>query len=218
MTVITISREIGSGGGDIARQVAEASGYQLVDKATIEQVLTQYGFAQFREEYDTMPNFWSRFNSVQEQMIGLLDRVIQEFARCGNVVILGRGSFAALGDLADVLNVRIQASVADRTRRLMAARGIATYDEAAAMIAESDELRRAFIQSWYRTRWDAANAFDLVINTGKAPPALAVAWILEANQAMLTGGAGEAPSTRDLPTETVLAETVADVLARPVPA
>ena len=143
----------------------------------------------------------------------MLDRVIQEFARQGNVVILGRGSFAALGDLADVLNVRIQAPAATRARRLMAVQGIATYDEAAAMIDESDELRRAFVQSWYRTRWDATNAFDLVINTGKMPSPLAVKWILEANQAMLASWVEGEPSTRDLPTEMILAETVAEALA-----
>jgi cytidylate kinase len=45
MTVITISREIGSGGGDIAKQVADSLDYHFVDKKMIERVLMEYGFA-----------------------------------------------------------------------------------------------------------------------------------------------------------------------------
>ena len=217
MTVITISREIGSGGGDIAQQVAKELGYHLVDKPVIEQVLLQYGFAQFSEEYEFAPNYWSQFDSVREQMIGMLDRVIRAFARQGDVVIVGRGSFAALGDLADVLNVRVQAPVSERVARIMATRDIATHEEARQMISESDELRYAFIQSWYHTRWDAANAFDLVISTGKVAPELAVKWILETNHSMPDAWIEGSPTTRDLVTDVVLAETVENVLARKEP-
>jgi len=110
------------------------------------------------------------------------------------------------------LNVRIQAPVTIRARRLMEAQNIAEFEKAQALVEESDELRGAFIQSWYRTHWDAANAFDLVINTGKTSPELAVKWILEANQAMAEHGSEGGPSTRDLPTDTILAETVSDAL------
>src|SRR5512135_3353328 len=108
MSVITISREFGSDGSYIAEKVAQALGYHFADKKTLEDVLTQYGFVEFDKEYDAARGLWARFDARTMDMINMLNRVIQAVARHGNVVILGRGSFAVLGGLADVLNVRIQ--------------------------------------------------------------------------------------------------------------
>jgi cytidylate kinase len=216
MTVITISREIGSGGGDIAKQVADSLDYHFVDKKMIERVLMEYGFAQFPEEYEITPGFWSRFDTFRERMIRMLDRVIQAVAHHGNVVILGRGSFAVLGDLSDVLNVRIQAPAAVRAKRLMDVQHITDFEQATALVEQGDELRRSFIHSWYQTRWDAADAFDLVINTDKTPPSLATKWILETNRILEEHWDRERPSTRNLPVDIVLADTVDKTIKRAV--
>ena len=52
MTVITISREFGSGGDLLAEKVAHSLGYHLVDKAFVSAVLCQYGLAEFDVEYE----------------------------------------------------------------------------------------------------------------------------------------------------------------------
>ena len=55
MTVITISREFGSGGDVLAEKVAHSLGYHLVDKAFVSAVLRQYGVAEFDVEYENRP-------------------------------------------------------------------------------------------------------------------------------------------------------------------
>ncbi len=178
MSVITISRELGSEGSYIARKTAQKLGYRLVDKKVIEGILGQYGLIHFDEEYESAPGLWERFDAARERTIDMLNRVIRAVAHHGNVVILGRGSFAVLNGFADVLNVRIQAPLTLRVERVMKERAMLDQDQAEALVKESDKVRQAFIQSWYGLRWDAALSFDLVIDTGKVPRDMAVDWLV----------------------------------------
>jgi cytidylate kinase len=212
MSVITISREMGSQGRYIAELAAQTLGFHLIDKRTIEEVLVQYGFADFRQEYDAAPSFWTRFNSRRADMVEMVDRVIQVLAHRGDVVILGRGSFAVLGGFADVVNARIQAPLPLRIKRVMARQNITEADRAEAVVKESDSVRADFIESFYQVRWDAANAFDLVIDTGKVSPELAVNWLVEAATALNGRNRGDGLSTRDILVDPVLSNAVSEVL------
>jgi len=203
---------MGSQGRYIAERAAQSLGYHFVDKRTIEEILSQYGFADFRQEYDAASSFWTRFDSHRADMMKMLDRVVQILARRGDVVILGRGSFAVLGGLADVLNVRIQAPLPLRVKRVMARQKISEPDVAEAAVKESDSLRAHFIESFYKVRWDTAKNFDLVIDTGKVPPELAITWLVETVKA-LNGRQGDAErTTSTLEEDRILANVVAEVL------
>ena len=212
MSVVTISREMGSQGRYIAERTAQTLGFHFVDKRTIEEILSQYGFADFRQEYDVAASFWTRFDSRRADMMKMLDRVVQILARHGDVVILGRGSFAVLGGLDDVLNVRIQAPLPLRVKRVMARQQISDLNVAEAAVKESDSLRADFIESLYKVRWDEAKAFDLVIDTGKVPPELAVAWLVETVKALNEKQGGSARTTSILEEDRILANVVAGVL------
>ena len=119
MTIITLSRELGSNGTLAAQQVAETLGYYFVDKSTFERILQQYGLIEFDHLYDSPLGFWGRFDSTNLQIISMLNKTIFGIARLGDVVILGRGGYAALRDYADVLHVRIQAPFLLRVQRVM---------------------------------------------------------------------------------------------------
>jgi cytidylate kinase len=216
MTVITISREFGSGGADIAQQVAQALSYHYAGQELIGKVLAQYGIVEFDQEYDTTLNFWERFDAHRAQrrevMQEMLHRVVLALAQHGNVVIVGRGSFAALAGYGDVLNVRIQAPLAQRARRVMAQQGLATFEEATAAVQEADKVRTAFIESVYGARWDDARAFDLVIDTGKVAPELAGAWLVEAARGLQARPLGDQPAAAALQVDSVLASVVSDQL------
>jgi cytidylate kinase len=213
VAIVTIARQLGSEGTYIARKVAQALGYHFVDKGTIEQVLSQYGFVEFGEEYDTAPGFWSRFNPRRAEMVDMLNRVIQALAHHGDVVILGRGSFAVVGSLADVLNVRLQAPFPLRIKRVMEQEKITEPDKAEAILKESDKVRADFIESFYNVRWDAADAFDVVIDTGKVTPDLAITWLVQAHQALKETPPDGARTTSTLEVDPILAEAVATTLA-----
>ncbi len=212
MSVITISREFGSDGSYIAEKVAQALGYHFADKKTLEDVLVQYGFAEFEREYDVAHGFWTRFDARTMEMIKMLNQIIQAVAHHGNVVILGRGSFAILSDYADVLNVRIQAPLPIRQARVMTQQQILEPEQAEALLKEADRVRTSFIESYYGVHWDVASAFNVVIDTGKIAPDLAVTWLVDAAKAMPARKAGEARTTSELAVDPILAAAVSAVL------
>jgi cytidylate kinase len=125
-----------------------------------------------------------------------LNRVILTLAHHGNVVIVGRGSYAVLGGFADVLNVRIQAPLNQRVRFIMEDEGIADWAEAEKILAERSAIRSGFVESTYQTPWDAASLFDLVINTGPVSPETAVAWIVDVMKSMETAETAVEESVR----------------------
>jgi len=215
MTVITISREFGSGGDAIARQVAQALDHHFVDQAFIGTVLGQYGYVEFDKEFATLPTFWERFDAQKEKtrdvMADMLNRVIRTVAHHGNVVILGRSGFEVLGGYADVIHVRLQAPFPARVQRIMAEKNI-SLEQATEAVKQGDKVRTAFVEEFYRVRWDAIHAFDIVINTGKVPTDQAVNWMVEAAKTFVPNLESDKPSISSIEVDRIMAEAVAEEL------
>ena len=184
MSVITISREIGSQGRQIAENTAQALGYHFMDKRAIGEVLEEYGLVEFHEEYEVAPTFWDIFDAHRMErrtdMVNMLNKVMIALAQHGNMVILGRCGFAVLRDYADVLNVRIQASREQRIAFVKAHGKFADLEQAEIYIRDSDQNRTAFIESFYGVKWDMASAFDLVVDTGKVSPEMVTNFLIAA--------------------------------------
>ncbi|MBM4427349.1 MAG: cytidylate kinase-like family protein [Chloroflexi bacterium] len=214
MSVITISREFGSEGDTIAQKTAKALGYHFVDKHFIGDILAQYGYVEFDKAYQTLPTFWERFdaqrNKQRDVMVRMLNQVIQAVAHHGDVVILGRSGFEVLSGFADVLHVRLQAPFAVRVGRVMESQNL-TFDQADALVRESDKVRLAFVEEFYKVPWGAINAFDLVINTDKIAPTLAVDWILDAVNSHKFEPITD-KSTAAIEVDRILADAVSDEL------
>ncbi len=215
MAVITISREIYSEGSYIGEKVAEALGYHFVDKSTIEKVFAEHSIVQFKEVYESVLGFWARFDDMRTTTIRFLKQAILALARHGEMVIVGRGAFAVLGGFADVLNVRVQAPFPVRVRLAMEKEKITESDRAEALLKEGDGMREAFVKSFYDIRWEdaaAASAFDLVIDTGKVPPDLAITWLVEALKVLKERKTHDQPTTDTIEISADLASTVSEVL------
>ena len=213
MAVITISRELGSNGDVVAQQVAQTLGYHFVDKNFIGNVLSQYGLVEFDNEYDSLPTFWENFNAQKgdrrEMMVNMLNRVIRALAHQGDVVILGRSGFAILGGFVDVLNVRIQAPFKLRVRRVMLKKNITAY-QAEEIVRQADQVRAAFIKSFYGLQWNQVNAFDLLVDTGKISPALARVWIVAAAQGLQGSESDDQPTVSSIQVDPILAKAIAE--------
>lgn len=184
MTVITVSRELGSRGSQIAENTARALGYHFMDKRAIGLILGEFGMVEFGREYELAPSIWDFFdaNRVERraEMVSLLNKVILALAQHGNIVILGRAGFAVLEGFSDLLNVRIQAPTAQRLRQMMADKDMLDLARAEAYLKDNDQNRTDFIESFYDVKWDAAKAFDIVIDTSKISPQLATEWLTTA--------------------------------------
>ncbi len=164
MSVITISREFGSEGDTIARQVAQSLNYHFVDQKFIGDILGQYGYVEFDKEFTTLPTFWERFDAQREKQRDLiaqmLNQVIEAVAHHGNVVLLGRVGFEVLGKYTNVLHVRLQAPFPVRVRRIMTQQGI-SLEEAESAVKQSDKMRVAFVEEFYKVPWGSIHAFDM---------------------------------------------------------
>ena len=214
MTVVTISREIYSDGSYIGEKVADTLGYHFVSKNGIEKIFLEHGLVEFGKVYESVEGFWTRFDDMRTTTIKFLKQVILALASHGNVVIVGRGAFAVLGPFADVLNVRVQAPLPIRAERAMEKEKITELHEAEVFLREGDRARDAFVESFYNIRWVdvAPNAFDLVIDTGKVPPDMATAWVVEALRGLKKGKKDAELTTKTIKVDPELAGTISGVL------
>ena len=213
--VITISRELGSEGENIAEKVAETLGYHFVDKKFIGDMLSEFGFVEFDREYETSPGFWESFSAQWEKerkdMVDMLNKVVRALAHHGNIVILGRSGFEVLISFSDVLRVRLQAPFSVRVEQVMAQQKI-TDEQAKAIVKESDKVRMAFVEEFYRAPWEAIQAFDLVINTSKISPDLAATWVVNAAKAFVIGTETDKSITDSIDVDRVLALAISERL------
>ena len=215
MSVITISREFGSEGDRIAHQVAHALNHHLVDQKFIGVILGQYGYVEFDKEYASLPTFWERFDAQRvkqrDVMVSLLNQVIQAVARHGNVILLGRSGLEVLGGFADVLHIRLQAPFAVRVARVKAQQGC-SLQESEAIVKQADKVRVGFVEEFYRVPWNSMQAFDLVINTGKVDPDLAVEMIVQAARTLESHPEIGKPLVTSSQVDRIMAEAVSTEL------
>jgi cytidylate kinase len=166
MAIITISREMGSGGIPVAHKVAEKLGYQLIDGEMIMAAAEAYGLSPEAVEQadEKPPHFVDTLDSKQFLDLHLIELIILEAALKGNVVIYGRGGQDLLKDVNSVLRTRIIAPFEDRVER-WAEREWLDPDRARYLVRKSDQQRAGFIKYYFDRDWDESVHYDLVINT-----------------------------------------------------
>ena len=218
MSVITISRELGSEGVDIARQTAASLGYEFVDKQITDAVFRQYGLTRFDKLYTSVPSFLDLLNADNLLLVAMANEIIEAVAQRGNVVILGRAGFAVLAGFADVLHVRIQAPFAARVQRVLEREGLPDLAAAEEEVKQDDEVHAKYIERFYNKQWDNPANFDLVLDTASLSVEAAVQQIVAAAQNLGQRAAlPDARSTGALQVDPVLADTVAQAIAASVP-
>lgn len=166
MAIITISRQMGSGGIPIAEKVAEKLGYTLVNGDTILKVADQYGLSVESLELadEKPPHFSETLDSKHESALKLIELIILDFALKGNVIIYGRGGQDLLAEIRSVLRVRVIAPFEERVER-WAEREWLDPDRARMLVRRSDQQRAGFIKYYFDRDWDDPLGYDLVINT-----------------------------------------------------
>jgi cytidylate kinase len=186
MSVVTISREYGSGGGEIARRLAGHLGWQLIDHEIVERVALELGTStQDAEAHDEHREgaIAQLLNTVQYLEPALMvnappeafltdenvyrdavSKVVQAAANRKHAVIVGRGSQVLLKKQRDVLHVRIVAPLEKRIIYVMQREGL---DSSAAQsrIQSKDNGRMRYLQATYHESPDDAHLYDLILNT-----------------------------------------------------
>ncbi len=174
MAVVTISRQVGSFGDEIAALAAEKLGYELISRERIHE-LAQECDADFQKacslyEEEIKPlSFFDRLFFGDPAYTALFESLNYELASQGDVVILGRGAQIALGHVSGVFNCRIVAPKELRVERIQTKKGLRP-DEARDFVETYGARRRALIESIYHHRLSDWSLYDLVLNTAAISP------------------------------------------------
>ena len=180
MAIITISREMGSGGIPIAHKAAEKLGYTLIDGEAIAKVASSYGLTlEALESADEKPPaFVDKLDAKVEIDFHRVELIILEYALKGNVIIYGRGGQDLLSGINSVLRVRVIAPFEERVES-WAEREWLDPDLARVLVRKSDQQRAGFIKYYFDRDWEDPLGYDLVVNTQRLSEETAVKLICE---------------------------------------
>ncbi|MFO7831507.1 MAG: cytidylate kinase-like family protein [Desulfuromonadaceae bacterium] len=183
MAIVTISREMGSGGSIIASALADKLGYTMVDGETILKEAETHGLSLDAVEKadEKPPAFVESLDARIEVDIHRIQQIILEYALRGNVVIYGRGGQDILEGVESVLTTRIIAPLELRVER-WAEREWLDPDLSRILVRKSDQQRDGFIKYYFDRDWNDPSNYDLVINTAKISEEMAVELISHALQ------------------------------------
>lgn len=179
-TIVTISREFGSGGRSIGRAVAEKLGIPFYDKELVEQIAVESGFApKFVEENGEHSPSGSLFSyafapqgvpgimnglSTADFLWNVQCSVILQLAEKGPCVIVGRNADYILKDRENVLNVFIHAPMEYRADRIVRLYGESEKAPEQRLL-EKDKRRKVNYQHYTGRNWGAAENYDLSLNS-----------------------------------------------------
>ena len=171
MAVITISRQLGSLGREVATRVAERLGYRFVWRDMINEAARRASAPEVAlaiiDELKLLG--LSPTATARKSYCEAVQQVMEELAHEGNVVILGRAGQVILHKRPDTFHVRIIAPVDLRVQRVADQQQI-PLNAARAQVEASDDARRDFMDRYYEADWDDVELYDLVLNTARLTP------------------------------------------------
>ena len=177
--IITISREFGSGGRELGKRLAEELGIPCYDHQIIEMIAKENGFderyvANVSEksiEAAYPMTIGHRFAmpsmEIMEQPIRVAAaqrQIIENFAKQGDCVIIGRCADYALAENPNLLSLFISAPMEDRIARV-AKRQKVSPEEAKSLIQKTDKRRAAYCEYYASKKWGAVDGYDFCLNS-----------------------------------------------------
>lgn len=184
-TIITISRQYGSGGHIIGERLANSLGIKCYDEELLTRVAKESGFCEeIIEKQDERPTNSFLYNLVMDtysfgyntssyvdmpisQKIFLAQfDTIKKIASEGPCVIVGRCADYALADRDNVLNIFIYADLDTRIKRVMD-RNNTSEKEARDLCIKADKQRQSYYNYYSTKKWGRADTYDLCINSTK---------------------------------------------------
>jgi CMP/dCMP kinase len=185
--LITISRQYGAGGSEVARRVAQALGWRVVDNELVEQVAARAGLspedvAQMEERVPTFverlartlaaatpevfpPTLGGTVAPLQEaDLVRITETVVAEIAALGKVVLVGRAAPAVLARRIDALHVKLVASKSHRIAVAAVRLGVLPA-KATEILEETDSMRARYHRQYYQRDWHDPVNYHMVLNT-----------------------------------------------------
>ena len=186
MPIVTISRQYGSGGSEVAERVATALGWHLYDNAMVTEVARRLGLSieEVSAREERVPSLPERIATAmalgvpevmptvadlatepsEERIVEVTKRVIEEAVQAGPAVLVGRGAQCMLAARADALHVFCYAPPDALVSYAITNLGVAPGDARRTVDAKNHE-REQYVKRYWKRNWrDLAN-YHLCVNT-----------------------------------------------------
>jgi cytidylate kinase len=184
--VITIARQIGTGGSYLAQRLAKRLNYKYFDREIMVHLSHKLGLdvdyveARNEKKSSVMQNILRAFAFGapgvtylppdvslldDKRMFELQSEVIRDIANKGNVVIVGRGAFYILRNLTNVVSIFIHANREFRIKRIIDIYKVGSVEEANKTIDRVDEERRLYIKNNTGLDWLDANNYKFCFDS-----------------------------------------------------
>jgi cytidylate kinase len=183
--VVTVTSELGSGGGVIAQSVAEQLGWKLLDRNLIVAVarIAQVNLETAFRFDDSVDSWWHRLNrgglwaaaveagartdDVQffdsAMMASFTHELIARAGTEGHCVIVGRGGQCVLQDSPEALHVFVYAPWAERVMRVQ--RRVGRDEDAADLVRLTDGIRAQYIRRYFGCGWKDPHLYHMMISS-----------------------------------------------------
>jgi len=185
--LITVTRQYASGGSDVARLVAKALGWTLIDNEFVDQVARRAGLpaAEVAQLEERAPGLLERLartlavaspemfittagapppvDADEATIVRMTERIIAEAAAEGRVVLVGRGAQAVLAQRPNALHAYVVAGKPWRRKLAVERLGVdaATVDK---VVDETDKERDHYVKAHYGRDRQDVTVYDLVLN------------------------------------------------------
>jgi len=180
--VITLGRQLGSGGRIIGEKLADQLGISFYDKELIQIASQESGLGkEFFEQADEKKNYsvfgglfglrgtmadehFSTYYLNNETLFKIQSDVIRRLAEKGSCLFVGRCADYILGGNPRCLNLFISADMNDRVRRIAELQKL-TAEKARDYIEKADKKRAGYYNYFSNKSWGAADTYHLCVNS-----------------------------------------------------
>ena len=183
--IISIGRQLGSGGREIAKLLAERLGIPVYDKKLLEVAAKETGLdatvfenADEKESNPFMRGVFALKGVINSYPLGLgscidgdrlfelQSEVMRKLAEKESCIIIGRCAEYVLRDHPGITSIYITADKADRIARI-AGKEAVSNEKAKELMEKGDKKRRSYHDYYATTRWGEAQSYDLCINSSR---------------------------------------------------
>jgi cytidylate kinase len=208
MPIVTVSRQYGSGGSEVAERVARALRWRLYDNAVVDDVAARLRMtpAEVSAREERVPSLVERMASAmalgapevmpvvgdlaampsEERVVMMTRRVIEDAVAAGPAVLVGRGAQCMLATRSDALHVYCYAPVDDLVRHAVEKLDVPVA-EAHKRVMDTNHQREAYVRRHWNRDWrDVAN-YDLCVNTASLGVEGAAQLVIEAARKLTEG-------------------------------
>lgn len=187
--IITISRQTGSGGHEIAERLAEKLNIPLHDRNVVEEARKELELenvdevdeklivdhvAKFAKGYHAIFGKGKLYHmmdhskddepTISEKLYETEARIIKNLAEMGPCIFVGRCADYVLKDRDDVLSVFITAEEEQRVQRMMERREM-THERAVNAIEFADRDRAKYYQAYTKQKWGVPETYDITLSS-----------------------------------------------------